>query len=56
MQPLAILLNKDNESFHKITGAHKPKKNEPIVTMCMGGVRGRTAAYALKGLGFTDVR
>ncbi|XP_018026285.1 rhodanese domain-containing protein CG4456-like [Hyalella azteca] len=49
-----ILLPK--EDFEVRMGIKKPDSDAPIATMCMAGVRARTAQLALIGAGYTNVR
>ncbi|XP_076064449.1 thiosulfate:glutathione sulfurtransferase-like [Oratosquilla oratoria] len=44
------------ETFQEKFGFVKPDEKEPIVTMCLLGIRSRTAQLAFMGAGYTNVR
>ena len=56
VNPLAHAIASNKEDFKAQFGVAKPNKDDLLVVMCKGGVRCRTAQFALLGAGFTNVR
>ncbi|XP_027212896.2 rhodanese domain-containing protein CG4456 isoform X1 [Penaeus vannamei] len=56
LQTLGVSILLPEEDFTDKFGFEKPDIDEPIVVMCLGGIRARTAQLAMIGAGYKDVR
>ena len=56
VQRLGVTMLLPTEDFAVRMGVPKPAASAPVVTMCMAGIRAKTAQLALMGMGYNNVR
>ncbi|XP_042864793.1 rhodanese domain-containing protein CG4456-like [Penaeus japonicus] len=56
LQMLGVSILLPDEVFADKYGFEKPNVDEPIVVMCLAGIRARTAQLAMMGAGYKNVR
>ncbi|XP_037801792.1 rhodanese domain-containing protein CG4456-like isoform X1 [Penaeus monodon] len=56
LQALGVGILLPDEDFSDKFGFEKPDVDDPIVVMCLGGIRARTAQLAMIGAGYKNVR